>query len=107
MATILTPEEFRQRFGDEALSQFSQQPQQQVQQRPGFLSRVGTRLESRGEELAEDIREAPKEISPKTGFRLGLRTTGALAGGIFDIFTEGIKSILGGRGTEKSERSCW
>jgi len=99
MPTILTAEQLKERYGEQALSQFGGQAQpQQQQQRPGFFSRVGSDLTGRG----QDIKSASEQaVEGEIGIgRQVLRTGGAVAGGVFDIFEEGIKSLLGQKGTE-------
>lgn len=103
MATTLTQEQFRQRYGNQGLNQFGL-GDVQPQEKPGFFSRVGEKLKGRGEDITESFRKVGSQVTggeerlAKTevgaGARLALRTGGAVVGGIFDVLFEGIKSIV-------------
>ena len=74
-----------------------------IQKRPDFFSRVKEKVVGRGEELGEYVFKKSQEDKKGLDIRGGLRVGGALGGSISDIFVEGVKSVLGQRGTEKTK----
>lgn len=94
----LTAEQFKQKYGEAGVQAFNSKTIS-PQEDKGFISRVGADLSKRISDVTSSFKkEVTPEGTPLGGIRLGMRTAGAIAGGITDIAGEGIKSISNATG---------
>ncbi len=76
---------------DSARQSYQSQPENQ----PSFLSRVGSDLSARGQNIQQTVNSTPNH-NVGQALQGGLRIVGQVAGGINDVIGEGIKSIAPG-----------
>jgi len=95
MSTIFTPEQFRERYGDEGLQRFKKQEPIVIPQRnkkPGFVDRTKEALGERLEDIKSTFGETARgDITP---VETAVRTVGDFAGGIGDIIGEATSPAL-------------
>jgi hypothetical protein len=98
MRTI-SPEEYKKLYGETSYNRLAGNLSQTQENKPNLLSRVGTDLSKRISDVQQSFKkEVTPQGTPLGGIRLGLRTVGAVAGGITDVATEGIKSLSNATG---------
>lgn len=87
MATTLTAEQFKKKYGQKGINAFSKPVEKPAEQKkPGFFQRIGEKLSKRGENIKKEIGEAGTfDIK---GASAGYAAASQLLGGVSDIAGE-------------------